>query len=215
MPEQENASRRAGLKRIGGAAVCGALACTLGVGAAAAYLTGIATAENPFTLDTNLKIQLTEPSFSAAKAKNVKPQQTVAKDPTVTNAGSIDAYVAMDIKVPVFTGNAVVDGGTAALTDADLFSYDINAGWTQTGTPELADGYRTYHYVYDAPLASGSKTSSLFDAVTLANLTEDVGISSTSLDVTAHAIQSDGFASAAEAYAAYATQAHATTTLGV
>lgn len=202
--------RLAPLTKIGIAATCGTLACTLGVGTAAAYLTGTATSTNPFTLDTNLKISLTEPSFVPASAQNVKPAQTVSKDPTITNTGSVPAYIAVDVKVPVFTGKAVQADKIAALTNADLFSYTTNTGWSQLGTPVIADGFRTYRYVYNNELAAGAQTSSLFNFVTLANLTEDVGITNTSIGITAYAIQSEGFASAAEASGAYDTQAHAT-----
>lgn len=215
MPEQTEAQPQRGMKRAGAAAACGALACALGVGTAAAYLTGFATTENPFTLDTDLKIELTEPSFTATAAKDVKPLQTVAKDPTIKNAGSVDAYVAIDVKVPVFTGGSLIDGAAGQRKDADLFTYAVNEGWKQAGEAKLEDGFRTYRYVHEGVLAAGAATPSLFDGVTLANLTEDVGISQTSIDVTAHAIQAEGFASAEEACAAYDVQAHATTTTNI
>lgn len=213
MPEQNTADSKMSTKRVGGALVCGALACALGVGAAAAYLSGSATVKNPFTLDTNLKIELSEPSFSAEAAKDLKPLQTVAKDPLITNAGSVTAYVAADVKVPVFSGNALIDGVQTKVTDADLLTYSLNTGWKQVGATKLEDGFRTYRYIYDAELVAGAQTPSIFDAVTLANLTEDVGINETTLDVTAYAIQSEGFANATEACGAYDSQAHATATM--
>lgn len=213
MPQRIESKPQRSLKRVPAAAACGALACVIGVGSAAAYLTGIATAENPFTIDTNLKISLTEPSFDPASAKDVAPMQTVAKDPTITTTGSVDAYVAADVKVPVFSGNSIVEGAIAQRADADLFSYATNDGWTRVGDPVLKDGFRTYRYVYDAKLAAGDATPSIFDGVTLANLTEDVGISDTTIDITAYAIQSEGFANAQEAQSAYDSQAHATATI--
>lgn len=213
MPEQTTAESKRGMKRIGSAVACGALACALGVGTAAAYLTGAVSVQNPFTLNTDLKIQLTEPSFSTEAAKNLKPLQTVAKDPTVTNSGSVDAYIAADVKVPLFSGSAIVDGKAQQVTNADLFTYALNSGWKQIGNAKDEGGFRTYRYIYDAELGSGEQAPSIFDAVTLANLTEDVGITETSLDVTAYAIQSEGFANATEACDAYDTQAHATATV--
>lgn len=199
-----------GLKRIGLAATCGTVACALGVGTAAAYLTGTSTTTSPFTLDTNLKITLTEPAFNANNAKALKPYQSVAKDPTVTNTGTVPAYIAVDIKVPVFNGKAFKDGAVTSLTNEDLFGYSVNAGWTLVGTPKLEEGYRTYRYVYNNVLAANASTSSVFDSVRLANLTEDVGIQQTNVDVTAYAIQAEGFTSAQDAAGAYDTQAHAT-----
>lgn len=201
------------MKRIGAAITCGALACVLGAGTAAAYLTGAASMSNPFTLDTDLKIELTEPSFIADAAKGLKPLQSVSKDPTITNVGSVAAYVAADIKVPVFTGSAIVDGSLTQAVDADLFTYAVNDDWKLVGVPTVQDGFRTYRYIYDAELTAGAQTPSVFNAVTLANLTEDIGISETTLDVTAYAIQSEGFANATEACSAYDTQACATATV--
>ncbi len=192
---------------------CGALICAVSIGAATAYLTATASATNPFSLDTDLKIELTEPSFSPEAAKGMKPMQTTAKDPTVTNKGSVDAYVAVDVSVPVFSGDALVDGMVAPQTDTDLFTYAVDPAWKQVGEAKLADGQRTYRYLYDAKLASGASTPRVFDAVTLANLTEDVGISEAAINVVAHAIQSEGFASAAEACSAYDTQAHASVSM--
>ncbi len=197
------------VKRAAAAATCGALACLLGISAAAAYLTGTARAVNPFTINANLKVELTEPAFSSEAAANMLPAQTVAKDPTITNAGSIPVYIAADVKIPVFSGNALIEGVDTTLADADLFTFAVNDGWEQDGAPLLKDGYRTYRYIYEAELAPNASTKSIFDAVTLANFTQDAGITTTSIDVSAYAIQSEGFSDAHEACAAYGASAMA------
>lgn len=202
-----------GLKRIGLAATCGTLACALGVGTAAAYLTGTANATSPFTLDTNLKISLSQTAFVADKAKALKPLQSVPKNPTVTNTGTVPSFIAMDIKMPLFNGKSMKDGVVANRTNEDLFTYNTNDGWSLVGTPKTEAGFRTYRYVFDSQLAAGSATSSIFDSVTLANLTEDVGISSTNIEVKAYAIQAEGFTSAQDALGAYDNQAAATATI--
>ncbi len=202
------------MKRAGTAAVCGALACALGVGTAAAYLTGSVSTNNPFRLSTDLKIELTEPSFAADEAKAVKPAQTVAKDPIITNTGSMDAYIAADVKIPLFTGDVLSDGTVSSVKDQELFTYAVNDGWTLKGTPKVEGGFKTYSYVYSSPIAPSWKTSSIFDSVTLANLTQDVGITDTSIDITAYAIQAEGFANSLDANSAYDLQAQAKVTVG-
>ncbi len=189
--------------------ICGVLACTLGVTSATAYLTATDSVSNPFSLGTNLSISLTEPAFAAENAKGVLPDQTVAKDPTVTNTGAVSAYIAADVKVPTFSGQALVNGEAKTLTDADLFTYALNEGWTKVGDAVTADGFRTYRYVFSDVVDAGKAAAPIFDEVTLANLTGDVGISETSIDITAYAIQSEGFTSATDALGAYDTQAQA------
>lgn len=203
MATQEAEWSKKNVKKITVAATCGALASLLGISAAAAYLTGAVEAINPFTINTDLKVEITEPAFSTEAAANILPAQTVPKDPTITNAGSIPVYVAADVKIPVFTGSAMIEGVNTDMTNADLFSYAVNDGWEQDGEAQLKDGYRTYRYIYTSKLEPKASTKSIFDEVTLANLTQDAGISTTSVDISAYAIQSEGFTNAQEACAAY------------
>ena len=192
-----------------------ALAGMLAVGGALAYLTDSASVTNDFTLDTNLSVALTEPNWDADAAKAMTPTMTVAKDPHIANDGTVSEWVAATVKVPVFTGKMLNDEGKIVdVTDQDLFTYELGAGWTQSGAATVADGYRTYTYVYSTALDAGAAAADLFSEVTMANLTQDVGITDTTIDVTAHAIQKTGFDDAASAYAAYTAQIAAGTSTG-
>ncbi len=200
-PEKENN------KKYVVAVIALLLIAALGIGVSFAYLVAQDSINNRFNLDTNLSISLTEPSFVEENAKNLVPAQVVAKDPTITNDGTVEAYVAATVKVPVFSGK-YLDAANAlkVAKDVDLFSYTLGNGWSEIGTPFVKDGFSTHTYVYADTLASSASASPIFDSVTLANLTEDAGITDTSIDVTAYAIQSVGFETSQEAYEAYLAQ---------
>lgn len=134
------------------------LTATIMVGATLAYLTA-QTEEvvNTFTIG-NVDITLTEPEWNPEDAQNLQPGAEVAKDPTVTNVGANDAFIAV-----------TVDGMTE-MTAAG-FSAEVNAGWTKMnadGTVDdtwdgktLVDGI----YAYDTVVATGAATDSVFDKV--------------------------------------------------
>ncbi len=190
--------------------VSGVLAGCLAIGGVAAYLTDTESVTNNLNLDTNFAITLTEPSFVADDAKDLAPTQVVAKDPTITNSGTVDGYVAVQVKVPVFDGKMInADGKIATVTNQDLFTYEVNAGWTLYGTPTIEDGFKTYTYIYSDVLGGTAKTNAIFDSVKVVNFTEDPGLDDVNIDITAYAIQSHGFNSAEAAYEAYKTQSAA------
>lgn len=201
-------------KRIKMGVMSGVLAGTLCIAGVAAYLTDTESVTNNLNLDTNFAITLTEPSFVADDAKDLAPTQTVAKDPTITNSGTVDGYVAVQVKVPVFDGKMInAEGKIATVTDQDLFTYTVNTGWTQVGEPTVKDGFRTYTYVYSDVL-SGAETATVFDDVTVVNLAEGIATTDTTIDIVAYGIQSQGFTSATDAYNAYVAQAAAGVEVG-
>lgn len=58
-------------------------------------------------------------------------------------------------------------------------------------------------------MLSGSETATVFDDVTVVNLAEGIETTDTTIDIVAYGIQSQGFASATDAYNAYVAQAAA------
>lgn len=133
------------------------LTATIMVGATLAYLTAQTDeVKNTFTIG-NVNIDLDEPNWKPDDAKNLEPGAEVAKDPTVTNTGANDAYIAM-----------TVDGmnGMAAIG----FSAEVNDGWVKVNedgtvdsdwTGALEDGI----YAYNAVVKKGEATAPLFNSV--------------------------------------------------
>lgn len=196
------------------AGIAGAsLVAALAIGGSIAYLTDTDTIQNQFTLDTNLAISLEEANFDADTAKGLVPTQVVSKDPKVKNDGTVDAYIAATVKVPVMSGKVLdADNKIQNVVDLDLYGYDLGEGWTLYGQPIVKDGFKIYTYVYSDVLAGSATTNALFDSVKVANFTEDPGLDDVNIDVAAYAIQSHGFDSASDAYEAYLSQSIAAAT---
>ena len=115
--------------------------------------------------------------------------------------------------MPLFDGSLVnAIGNTESVKDHDLFSYSINESWTQSNEETLSNGNKAYTYVYNDAIAPGEATESIFDEVTLANLTKGAGINEAHIKVSAFAIQADGFDDPLSAYEAYIAQSTMNTT---
>lgn len=135
--------------------------------------------------------------------------QTIAKDPVVKNESDVEAWLFCQIKVPTANVSVVGEDGTPeAAASHELFTYTVNEGWTESGTPVVADGYTTHTYLYNTKVAANSQTAkAVFDDVTLINLVEPQGVSGPDqIDVIGHGIQAEGLDTAAAAWAAYTAQ---------
>ena len=168
------------------------------VGGTLAYFTADDTATNVFTVG-DVKIDLTEPLWEAnlngaSKLENIYPGMAITKDPMVTNTGSNPAFVRVKVEIPTF----VVET-PAAEEIKPLFTIGtLGANWVDGG-----DGY----YYYTASLASGEATSKLFEVVTLTTeLDVHNGVSPVedelNIDITAEAVQAQGFENYTAAFAA-------------
>lgn len=219
---QENKSRprEAGnLKRYGRPIAAAALALALGTGGMLAYFTGTDTVENEFTVSAGManKIEVVEPSWDTTDAdgngvpdaaEDLVPLQEVAKDPAVANKSDVEAWAFIQVKVPTAEVSLLNEDGTPGEPSmAELFTYEVNAGWAEFGEPVTADGYTTHTYLCQQKVAAGAVTPAVFDSVTLVNLVEAQGTSGAdSIDVTGMAIQAEGFDSPEAAWAAYRGQ---------
>lgn len=166
-------------------------ALVLLIGGMIAYFTDEESTDNVFELG-NVNITLTEPSWNATVANNMTPGKTVDKDPTVTNDGTNPAYVFVEVKVPM----------TDETTPKPVFTYELNSGWVEVGTPSPSGGFTTHVYAYGTStamttLAVGASTPAVFDEVTLNSEIEDpstISLDSSDqfkLNVKAKAIQSN------------------------
>lgn len=167
------------------------LALVLLIGGIVAYFTDEKNTSNVFTLG-NVSITLTEPAWVATNGQNMSPGKTVAKDPTITNNGSMPAYVFAEVKVPM----------TTETTPREVFTYTLNSGWVEVGTATTSGGYTTHVYAYGTSsamtsLAANAATSAVFNNVTLINVTDpnvipkDAQSGEFNLDIKAKAIQAN------------------------
>ena len=77
-------------------AIVGALAA----GGTMAYLTDHAETTNEFTVG-KVDIDLTEPNWRPDENKKIEPSQVITKDPQITNNGINDAFVYLEVSIPV------------------------------------------------------------------------------------------------------------------
>lgn len=134
---------------------------------------------------------------------NIYPGAFLPKDPTVTNTGSNPAFVRVMITVENFD-----------LEDVDpssLWLDTLGAGWVLD--PVTSDG-DVYVYNYTDVLAPGLLTTPVLTTPVFTSLTIPASFNSAqmasigdfNLVIEAHAIQAQGFADVAAAFAAYDAQ---------
>ena len=150
------------VKGIALAAVITALAA----GGTAAYLTDFETATNSFTVG-KVDIDLDEPNWKPEDNTDLVPTQVIRKDPYVANKGVNEAFVYLEVSVPVRNVITVAKDGTRnALAKTELFSFTKNKDWTQLERTEVGQNM-VYTYAYNHILKPGTKTTTLFDTVPL------------------------------------------------
>lgn len=182
-----------------------------------AYLTSTDTVTNTFTVG-NVSIKLDEAKANTdgtlvANADRVKantykllPGHTYNKDPMVTVLkGSESSYIKLNV---VVTKSAELDAiGVDLLTT--FKGYD-SANWIYKGnTEDTTANTRTYEFWYKETVAAPDADvalDALFDQVVIPGTITNAQLATIegmTITVNAHAIQADGFADAAAAWAAY------------
>ncbi len=164
---------------------------TMSIGGIMAYFTDADTATNTFTVG-KISIDLQEPEW--LPPTEIVPKQEFEKDPLIKNDGSNDAFVFLKVIVPyanIVTANE--DGSKNPAADTELFSFDVNTGWTELVSEKEKNTVNktvTHLYAYTgetastmATLAVDASTPALFDYVRFANVVEDQMIESKSFDV--------------------------------
>lgn len=183
-----------------------ACACALALVGVYAYLTATDQVKNIFGFTDKLDIEVVEPNWNPDNAQNLLPTQMVTKDPALHNPNKVDVYVFADVVIPqkdIVTANA--DGTLNESAVVDLFSYELNDGWTLKDAIAGDDGTVTYRYVYNDVVPAGETSGSIFDEVAIVNYvneqfnTEELA---QQIVINGYGTQAVGFANAEEAYAA-------------
>lgn len=173
------------LNIIAATAIVGALAA----GGTMAYLTDYAETTNEFTVG-KVDIDLTEPNWRPDENKKIEPSQVITKDPQITNNGINDAFVYLEVSIPVenvTTANA--DGTRIEAKETELFSFAAKNDWTRIDKRKVGKS-QVYTYSYNKILKKGETTTPLFDTVTFANVIEgQLDTQTLQIPVRAYAIQ--------------------------
>jgi hypothetical protein len=121
----------------------------------------------------DVAIRLTEPDWESETGDALVPRETVAKNPMVTNTGKNDAWVYLQVQIPIRT-LSVVDPQTKkkeAPARYELFEFEADASWELLDRSEEED-QACYVYAYHTLLKPGETTSALFNSVSLINVLE-------------------------------------------
>lgn len=202
-------------------ALCAVLLVAATIFGTMAYLTSTDTVTNTFTVGkVNIKLDEAKanPDGSlVANADRVKaneykllPGHTYNKDPMVTVlGGSESSYVKMTVTFSMADELDAIFAPDGANLTSIFNGYDA-ANWTYKGnTKDAAANTRTYEFWYKEAVAAPTADvalDALFDSITVpgeitgAQLATIVDMTIT---VNAYAIQADGFADAAAAWAAF------------
>ena len=171
-------------------AVCAVLLVVGSVAGTLAYLTAqTETITNTFTVG-NVTITLTEANSLAADTKLI-PGMTYTKDPTITVvSGSEQCYLFVEVN----NGIAGIEGETTISTQM------TNNGWKQLEVNSVA--VPNVYYYNGVANAGTYPVFSSFKVRESVTGSEIVNFASAKIDVTAYAVQVEGFGSAADAWKA-------------
>lgn len=181
--------------------IIAALSVAISIASVYAYYTSTARLLNTFIVG-NIDIELAEPLYDAENSNlrsAVAPDADITKDPVVTNEGTNDAFIFLEVCIPietVMTANRST-GAKIPASQQELFTFNINNEWKQVSTDN--EGRYVFAYVGDsnklAALKPGETTTVLFkdNKVHLINIVEGQGIKEKqfNIPVTAYAIQAD------------------------
>ncbi|MDO5337202.1 MAG: SipW-dependent-type signal peptide-containing protein [Eubacteriales bacterium] len=182
-------------RKIARTAAMFTLAGALALGGAAAYTTAYLTDHegvvNEFTVG-KVKIDLTETNWNPDNHTRIQPSEEIPKNPAITNTGVNDAYVYLEVSIPmkeVITADE--DGNRQEARKQELFSFEEKAGWKQLKREQSGDNM-VYTYNYSQVLAKGQTTGTLFDSVKFLNIIEgQLDTEKLDIPVKAFAIQTE------------------------
>ncbi len=190
------------------------------VGSSLAYFTDTDRAKNIFTVG-NVDITLDEaqviattdinglttwkannslPRVTANTYNNIYPGAILPKDPAIHNIGTNSAYVRMKVVI-----NNAADWNIAPGADLSaIFAGHDETLWTRVGDITVdVNGVATAVYTYNSILEGGESTAPLFAAINVPTTIQNGQISDFEINVTADAIQAEGFIDSASAWAAF------------
>lgn len=138
-----------------------------------AYFTDKEVKTNKFTVG-NVNIELKEEHWDPNEATHVYPGQVLEKDPVVTNIGSNDCYVRVEVtNLKQFKGEGTIVYIAREKVGDDIVEHKgkLGANWVydeagsypkKVGSNEEED---CAYFYYTKPLKPNEKTTALFDAI--------------------------------------------------
>ena len=179
-------NKKRNLKRAG--LVAGIL-CLASVGGVSAYLTDFNKADNQFTVG-RVSITVEEPGFDPDDQTKIEPGKEISKDPKIKNTGVNDAFVYLEVSIPMANVEAVTEAGTRlGVKNQELFSFQPSESWTKLSS-NTSGNNQIYVYAYNKILPAEETTEALFSSVKFLNVIEkQIDEQQLSIPVRAYAIQ--------------------------
>ncbi len=179
-------------KNISKALLLTGVLCLAGIGGVSAYLTDYDQASNQFTVG-KVDISLEEKNWKPEEHTKLEPGEDIKKDPQIRNTGTNDAFVYLEVSVPMAAVTAVGDDGFRQNEKLqELFSFQAKEGWTRLDA-RISGNSQVYVYTYNKILKPDEITESLFDKVTFLNIIEgQLDGEALEIPVRAYAIQTTG-----------------------
>lgn len=167
-----------------------AIAGSLCIGGTMAYLTDREETVNEFTVG-KIDIELLEPHWKPEENKTLVPTQIIAKDPQIKNTGQNEAFVYLEVSVPIRNVAAAdAEGNRINKKDTELFTFSAGKEWTLLQSVRK-ESDKIYTYAYNKILKPSETSSPLFEKVVFANIIEgQLDAQKLSVPVKAYAIQS-------------------------
>ena len=145
--------------------------CLASVGGVSAYLTDYEKVSNEFTVG-KVDIELKEPEWKPEENKKIEPSKVIHKDPQITNTGTNDAFVYMEVSIPMANVEAATENGERLGKKVqELFYFEAKDSWMQLSV-QNTESRRTYTYAYTKILKPQETSVALFDTVKFLNLIE-------------------------------------------
>ena len=145
--------------------------CLASVGGVSAYLTDYEKVSNEFTVG-KVDIELKEPEWKPEENKKIEPSKVIHKDPQITNTGTNDAFVYMEVSIPKANVEAAAENGERLGKKVqELFYFEAKDSWMQLSV-QNTESRRTYTYAYKKILKPQETSEALFDTVKFLNLIE-------------------------------------------
>ena len=147
------------------------IVCLASVGGVSAYLTDYEKVSNEFTVG-KVDIELKEPEWKPEENKKIEPSKVIHKDPQITNTGTNDAFVYMEVSIPMANVEAAAENGERLGKKVqELFYFEAKDSWMQLSV-QNTESRRTYTYAYTKILKPQETSEALFDTVKFLNLIE-------------------------------------------
>ncbi len=167
-----------------------AITGVLCIGGTMAYLTDYDDTVNEFTVG-KIDVKLEEPHWKPKENISLVPTQEIEKDPQIKNTGINDAFVYLEVTVPI--GNVITADGNGNRIDkkeTELFSFTARNEWGLIDSVKKENN-QIYTYAYHKILKPEETTVPLFEKVVFANIIEgQLDAQKLSVPVKAYAIQS-------------------------